>query len=173
MTGSTTLTVLPPTLVSIAVTPASPSVAAGLTQQFTATGTYTDGSTQNLTTQVTWASTNAAAATIGATTGLATTVAVGTTTISATLGARSGSTTLTVLAALLNSIAVTPASPSVAAGLTQQFTATGTYSDGSTQNLTTQVTWASTNARGGDDRRGRPRHHRAVGTTPSPRRSAA
>ncbi len=68
MTGSTTLTVLAATLTSIAVTPANPSVAAGVPQQFTATGTYTDGSTQNLTTQVTWASTNAAAATIGATT---------------------------------------------------------------------------------------------------------
>ena len=34
---------------SIAVTPANPSIAKGLTQQFTATGTYTDSSTQNLT----------------------------------------------------------------------------------------------------------------------------
>ena len=37
---------------SIAVTPASPSIAKGLTQQFTATGTYTDNSTANLTTSV-------------------------------------------------------------------------------------------------------------------------
>ena len=44
---------------------------------------------------------------------------------------------------MLQSIAVTPANPSVAKGLTQQFTATGTYSDSSTQNLTSQVTWAS------------------------------
>ena len=45
----------PPTLTSIAVTPASPSIVTGATQQFTATGTYSDGSTQNLTNQVTWA----------------------------------------------------------------------------------------------------------------------
>jgi hypothetical protein len=38
---------------------------------------------------------------------------------------------LTVTAATLQSIAVTPASPSIAKGLTQQFTATGTYSDSS------------------------------------------
>ena len=44
------LTVTAATLVSIAVTPPSPSIAKGLTQQFTATGTYTDNSTQNLTT---------------------------------------------------------------------------------------------------------------------------
>ena len=41
-------------LVSIAVTPAKPSIAVGATQQFTATGTYGDGSTQNLTSTATW-----------------------------------------------------------------------------------------------------------------------
>ena len=43
-------------LVSIAVTPANPSIALGTNQQFTATGTYTDGSTLNLTGSVTWSS---------------------------------------------------------------------------------------------------------------------
>ena len=43
-------------LLSIAVTPANPSIAKGLTQQFKATGTYTDTSTQDLTSQVTWSS---------------------------------------------------------------------------------------------------------------------
>ena len=54
-----------------------------------------------------------------------------------------GSTVLTVTAAALKSIAVTPANPSVSKGLTQQFTATGTFTDDSTQDLTSQVTWAS------------------------------
>jgi hypothetical protein len=117
-------------------------VAAGLTEQFTATGTYTDGSTQNLTASVTWASSSTAAATIAAG-GLATTVAAGTTTISATSGGVTGNTTLTVLPPVLVSIAVTPANPSVAKGLTQQFTATGTFSDASVQNLTASVAWAS------------------------------
>ena len=45
-----------PTLTSIAVTPANPTISTGGgTQQFTATGTYSDLSTQNITTQVTWA----------------------------------------------------------------------------------------------------------------------
>ena len=39
----------------------------------------------------------------------------------------------------LQSIAVTPSSPSIAKGTTVQFTATGTYSDSTTQNLTSQV----------------------------------
>ncbi len=142
VSGSTVLTVTAATLQSIAVTPANPSVAAGGTQQFTATGTYSDNSTQNLTASVTWASGTTATATIN-TAGLAHAVATGTSTISATLGGVSGSTVLTVTAATLQSIAVTPVNPSVAAGGTQQFTATGTYSDNSTQNLTASVTWAS------------------------------
>ena len=140
--GSTVLTVTAATLQSIAVTPANPTITRGLTQQFTATGTYSDGSTQNLTSSVTWASGTTATATIGAG-GLATAVAVGTSTIGATFGAVVGSTVLTVTAATLQSIAVTPANPSIVKGLSQQFTATGTYSDSTTQNLTSQVTWAS------------------------------
>jgi uncharacterized protein YjdB len=146
VTGSTTLTVSAAVLVSIQVTPTNPSVAAGRTQQFTATGTFSDATTQNLTTQVTWASSATAIATISnaaGSQGLATALKVGTTTISATLGGVTGSTTLTVTAAVLVSIQVTPTNPSVAAGRTQQFTATGTFSDATTQNLTTQVTWAS------------------------------
>ena len=97
------------------MTPANPSVPKGLTQQFTATGTYSDNSTQDLTSQVTWASATTSVATI-TTAGLATAVATGTSTISATLGAITGSTVLTVTAAVLQSIAVTPANPSVAKG---------------------------------------------------------
>ena len=94
------------------------------TQAYTATGTYTDTSTQNLTASVTWSSSNTAAATITMA-GVATGVAVGSTTIRATSGSISGSTGLTVTLTLV-SIAVTPANPSVAKGLTQAFTATGT-----------------------------------------------
>ncbi len=145
VTGSTVLTVTAATLESIAVTPANPSIAKGLTEQFTATGTYSDNSTENLTSQVTWASATASVATITSA-GLATGVGVGTSTISAMLSGVTGSTVLTVTAATLESIAVTPANPSIAKGLTEQFTATGTYSDNSTENLTSQVTWASATA---------------------------
>ena len=141
--GSTMLTVTAPVLASIAVTPTSPSIAKGTTQQFTATGTYSNSSTQNITTSVTWASSSTSVATIAAG-GLATGTGTGTSNITATLGSVvSPSDTLTVTAATLKSIAVTPTSPSIAKGTTQQFTATGTYSDSSTQNITTSVTWAS------------------------------
>ena len=55
-----------PTLTSIAVTPANPSILTGASQQFTATGTYSDGSTQNITSQATWTSSNTGVATINA-----------------------------------------------------------------------------------------------------------
>jgi len=84
-----------PTLTSIAVTPTNPAIQAGSMQQFTATGTYSDNSTQNITSQVTWASSNSSVAAINST-GLATGTAVGGSTISATKGSVSGSTTLTV-----------------------------------------------------------------------------
>ena len=148
VTGSTLVTVTPATLVSIAVTPVNASVSAGSSQQYVATGTYSDASTQVLTSAVTWSSSNTAAATISnaaGSYGLASSAAAGTTTITATLSAVSGSTQLTVTPATLVSIAVTPLSPSVALGATTQFAATGTYSDSSTQTLTTTATWSSSN----------------------------
>src|SRR6185369_5392098 len=108
----------------------------------TATGTYSDNSTAVITGSVTWASATTSVATIS-TSGLAHGVAVGTSSISATLGAVSGSTVLTVTAATLTSIAVTPANPSIIVGANQQFVATGTYSDSSTAVITGSVTWAS------------------------------
>ena len=142
-----TLTVTAAPLVSIAIIPASPSIALGTTVQLTATGTYTDSSTQNLTTQVTWASSAGSIATVSnalGSNGLATSVATGTTIVTAGFGTvNSAPQTLTVTAATLVSITVTPANPSVALGNTVQFTATGSYTDGSTQVLTAQVMWAS------------------------------
>ena len=88
-----------PALVSIALTPGNSSIAAGGTQQYIATGIYSDSSTQNLTGSVIWTSSSAAAATISAA-GLATTVAPGSATIQAASGAISGSATLTVTGTL-------------------------------------------------------------------------
>ena len=69
---------------------------------------------------------------------------MGTSVITASLsGVTSPNDTLMVTPASLQSIVVTPSSPSIAKGTTVQFTATGTYSDSTTQNLTSQVTWVS------------------------------
>jgi 6-phosphogluconolactonase (cycloisomerase 2 family)/uncharacterized protein YjdB len=146
VSGSTSLRVTPATLVSISVTPATPSIAAGTSQQFIATGTYTDNSTQNLTSSVAWSSTATNVATVSnaaGSNGLATAGVPGPATITAALGNVSGSTTLTVTAATLVSIGVTPLNPSAAVGLNTQFVATGVYTDNSTHNLTHAVVWSS------------------------------
>jgi DNA-binding beta-propeller fold protein YncE/urocanate hydratase len=146
VSGSTSLTVTPATLVSIAVIPANSSIAYGTALQFAATGTYTDNSTQPLTTSVTWSSSDITVASISnasGSNGLATSTGQGSATITAALGTVAGVTGLTVTPAALVSIAVTPANPSIFNGTTLQFTATGTYTDNSTQNLTASATWAS------------------------------
>jgi trimeric autotransporter adhesin len=133
-----------PTLKSITVTTGTPSVAAGLTATFTATGNYSNNTTQNLTSSVTWTSSNAAVATIAG--GTATSLTQGSTTIAASMSGLTGVASLTVTAPVLESIAVTPANDTVPVGALTQFTATGTYSDNSTQNLTPTATWSSSNA---------------------------
>jgi hypothetical protein len=146
--GSSTLTVTPATLVSIAITPAIQTIPLGTTEQFAATGTFSDGSAQDITGSVLWDSSDGSVATISnaaGSQGLATSAASGNSNISAASGSISASTTLTVSTATLVSIAVNPSAPSIALGTTQQFTATGTFTDGSTQDLTTSVTWVSSN----------------------------
>lgn len=143
-TGSTNFTATPAVLVSIEVATTTPSVAAGIGANFTAMGVYSDNTHKDLTSQVSWASSNTFVATI-ASDGRATTLVAGGTTITAALGDVSGSLTLNVTSALRVSLAVGPTGASVPKGLTQQFGATGTFTDMSTQNLTAQVTWFSSN----------------------------
>jgi uncharacterized protein YjdB len=148
VTGSTTVTVTVATLQTITIEPVNPSIANGTEQQFTATGTFADGSVLDITTDVTWSSSNTAVATVSNALGFegdATSVSPGTTTITATLNGVTGSTTLTVTNAVLRSIAVTPANPTIAVGAKLRFTATGTFSDGSTQILTLQCSWSTSN----------------------------
>ena len=135
------------TLTSVQVTPATSSIAASTTQQFKATANFSDGTTKDVSATATWASSDATVATVSSS-GLASGVKAGTATITAkvTTGAgspQSGTAKLTVTAATLTKIDVTPANPNVVVGLTQQFTATGTFSDNTTQDVSTTASWAS------------------------------
>ena len=120
------------TLSSLAVTPATPSVPLGLTQQLKATGTFSDGSTADLTATVSWSSSNPSLATVNTASGLATSVALGSTVITATSGSVSGTTTLTVTPAVLTSISITPNPARAWIGNPTVLAFTGTYSDGTT-----------------------------------------
>lgn len=82
-------------LVSIAVTPNNPTTTSGKTRQLTATGTYSDSSTRDLTTQVAWSSTDGTKV-IVSNTGVVTGVGYGSATITATLGSTFGSAPVNV-----------------------------------------------------------------------------
>ncbi len=133
-------------LTSITIDPDNPSIADGTSVQLQATGNYSNGTTQDLTTSVTWASNNGAIAQVSniyPNQGLATGQSPGSTTITATLGSIQGSETITVTAATLSTMSVDPHNPSIAKGTDLQLAATGNYSDGTTQNLTTTATWTT------------------------------
>lgn len=146
--GSTLLTVTAAVATALAVTPTNPSIANGTTEQFKATATFSDGTSQDVTQSATWVSSNTAAASISNTTGsvgFATSTGIGTSTISASFSNQTGSSTLTVTGALVTAISVTPANVSIAKGSTQQYVATATFNDGTTQDVTTSATWGSSN----------------------------
>jgi VCBS repeat protein/Big-like domain-containing protein len=129
-----------PTLQTISVSPSGASVVAGKTQQYSAQGSYSDGTTKALS-GPDWTTSDSTIATISSS-GLLTAVKQGSVTVSATSGSVSGSTSATIGAAQLVSIAVSPQSPSLRINNDEQFVATGTFTDGTMQPLS-NVTWNS------------------------------
>ncbi len=84
-----------PALLSIAVTPASPSIYVGSAQQFTATGTYSNNTTKNLSSVVAWTALPLGIASMSSA-GLATGLAAGSATITAALGSITNTSPVTL-----------------------------------------------------------------------------
>lgn len=131
-------------IVGLTISPRNQSITPQTTQQFTATGTYSDGSTGDVTPETRWSSSDPAIAAIDSE-GLASGLRSGVTTIAGDCQCYIVKTNLTISssAATLTSVAVTPADPTVNVRSTQQFTATGTYSNGTTSAITSSATWNS------------------------------
>jgi uncharacterized protein YjdB len=144
-TASTTTGANPQTtLQAIKISPSTASIAAGTTQAFTATGNYSDGSTKDLTATAQWSCLIPTVATVSATAptqGLATAVSSGKALITASSGGVSNSAQLSVTNATASTLAVTPAAPTIGYLNQEQFTATATFSDGTTQDVTNLATW--------------------------------
>ena len=125
------------------MTPTNASIPVGQRQQFTATGTYSDGSKKDLTSSATWTSSAPSVATISGG-GLATAIAAGSTSIKATSGSVSGSTGLTVTAQTQHSVVLSwtaSVSPLIGYNIYRSNTSGGPYSKlNSTLNSSTTFT---------------------------------
>ena len=117
------VTITAAALVSIAVTPANGTLKVGQVQQYTATGTYADGTTADLTGAVGWSSDAAAIANVD-TSGKGTGQSPGVAHLTATQGTVSGQAAVTVDAPTLTGVAPAPQPASRPVGTTSEPSAT-------------------------------------------------
>jgi len=143
--ATASVTVNAANLLSIAITPADGSIAQGTNEQLTAKGTFNDGSTRDVTFLSTWSSSNPSVGSISASNGSVSAVTPGTITATATLGSMVGSTSVTVTNAMLTSVLISPTNVTIPTGGFANFTATGLFSDNTTQLITNLSSWSSSN----------------------------
>jgi 6-phosphogluconolactonase (cycloisomerase 2 family) len=102
--GSQSSTKPLPLLTSIAVTPANTTISVGKNQQFAASGTFSDGSTADITPSVIWSSSDMKLASVNSS-GLVSAVDLGRPQITASSGSLSGSTPLIIVMAATPAVA--------------------------------------------------------------------
>jgi hypothetical protein len=149
-TATTSLNVTPAKLVSYLISPRFPSLAVGKKERLSVTGIYTDQSQKDLTKSSEWSVADQSVAKIANTyeeKGIVTSLSIGSTDISARdpESGKSVTTTLMVTSAELVSLDITPALSSMSLENQKQLFAKGTLSDGSTRDMTADVTWTSSN----------------------------
>jgi hypothetical protein len=139
VSGSAQVTVAPLVLTTITVTPATATIVAGQTQQYTAVGKDQLGNVMAI--APVWATTGGGS--INASGLYTSTTGGGPFTVSASVGAVSGTAQVTVTPApVLTTITVSPATATITVGQTQQFTAVGKDQFGVV--MTIAPTWAAT-----------------------------
>ena len=144
-TATLTVTTPPATLESITVAPASATIEQGQTQQFSATGSYSDGGSQDLTSTATWTSSDTTAATIDST-GLASGLAPGAAGITAALDGVTSNTATAHRHHAAGDARVDHRRPGQRhdrAGPDPAVQRHRSYSDGGSQDLTSTATWTS------------------------------
>ena len=133
-------------LVSINITPETASITRLATHQYTANGTYTDGSIHDISDIVDWDSDDDLIATVDSTgkvTGQYNGAGTETATITADDGGSiSDTATIDVTAPTLSNVSVSPISTSIAEGTYVQFRATAIYSNNTTQDVTDAANWS-------------------------------
>ncbi len=141
--GSSTVTVTAVAVRELQVTPSNTTLTEGLTQQLTATAVLADNSNQNVTDQATWTSSAPNVATV-TNTGLVTAGSPGNATIRASFGGREASAVISVNPTLVR-LELSPTNLTLPVGISQSVRATGIFSNNSTQDLSSTVTWSSAN----------------------------
>lgn len=153
--GTAVLTVIQPE--SISILPANPYMSVGATHQFSAIALFSGGSvTQVISTFASWNASSPGVATIVNTPGVSGNgvvtagAAPGTADIQATdpISGATGTTTITVTSTPIVFLAISPVNPIISMSTTtqQQFTAIGTFQDGTiTPSLSTTWSWTSSN----------------------------
>jgi 6-phosphogluconolactonase (cycloisomerase 2 family) len=144
VTGSASLTVSDAVPLSLTVEPANPVIAKGTEQAFTARLNLSDGSFQDVTGTATWTSATLGVATMVDNT--ATGLSPGQSAIAASSGDFQGQAVLTVTEATITGLSVDPAEAMSAPGSRRQYRAVAQLSDGTTQDVSTQVVWASSSS---------------------------
>ena len=126
--------------------PASTTVAVGESASLVATGRYADGSTDDLTDSVEWSSDDTGVADVDG--GVVTAVGPGTVAVTAGEDGVTGMARITVEpeGAELTSLAITPEKETLAPDETLELTATGTYDDGTSVDLTDAASWTTSDA---------------------------
>lgn len=142
VTASTSIQVNNTSVSALQVIPAVTTIALGTKSQLQAIATFADGSTQDVSSQVQWSSNDPIIAGVDSL-GLVTGSGIGQATVTATLGAISRSATLTVTNAIATALQVIPPTASLPKGAKLQFQAIATFSDNSSQDVTSQVNWNS------------------------------
>jgi trimeric autotransporter adhesin len=140
ITGQASITVGPPALMAISVSPSQGSLPLGESEPFAATGNFSDGSKQNLTSSVTWKASPSTIATINSQGNLAS-VSQGPAQVSATFEGITGNASITIGPAALLHIVINASQSSLPLGQSESLTATGNFSDGTSQNITQWVAW--------------------------------
>jgi hypothetical protein len=133
-------------LTALAVSPTTVSFAEGTSTHLTATATLADGTKQDLTGSVIWTSSDPKVllmSVISGSKGSALGQTAGNSTVTAAYSGLVAIAQVTVTNATLSSITLKPQNPQIPLGSSQQFSAQGTFSDGTTQNITPDVAWSS------------------------------
>ncbi|MGQ0501052.1 MAG: Ig-like domain-containing protein [Panacagrimonas sp.] len=149
-----TIEIIAPVLESLVITPETATIGVGSTRNFSVKGLFSDSETpRTLDTPITWESDDTSTVTVSPSSGpttVATGVALGDTTITATTVSDEGETisdtaAITVTNATLTSLLrIEPVNAFVVQGFTLQFTAIGSFSDGSEQPLMgSSIDWDS------------------------------